>query len=301
MFSSTEFAGILLAGFLGFAYLSHNEKDWDRPFSPLRVSCLAVLSAIFVYSVYFADAVLARYSLMLALIFLGISLGIAAKVKLKKPLNQNCLDCYSGAFISLFGIIGAASIVSYQGYSCIASDVPVIDQVQVGGPAALAGIKPGDHLIEVNGKKFETWALSVSNLGALPQDKTLSVRVKTPGHEPRVATLMVSNLGGRLHDILGVEPLGLTHDVGLIGIAAQVSGLILHFSKLGVSTTLGIRYSSMFWTSATLTDFQKQCLYSLSIVWLCGLMSLARGLLLFASAYLACLGPVLAGSKVRAR
>ncbi len=72
-----------------------------------------------------------------------------------KPLHKRLVILLAGVVMNvLLGVVVSTGLVAYQGKQYFH---PVIDSVVAGKPAALAGMLPGDSIVEVDGRAITRW------------------------------------------------------------------------------------------------------------------------------------------------
>lgn len=94
----------------------------------------------------------------------------------------------AGPFVNIVFAFVAVWIASMVGVREPVDDVLVVASVVEGGPAAKAGIKPGDSLLSVDGRAMEREMAFVEYV-ALNKDKPVSVRIRRHGQD--LSTTMV--------------------------------------------------------------------------------------------------------------
>ncbi len=154
----------------------------------------------------------------------------------RKPGWQRIIVLAAGSFmhfvLALFLLFVLALAIGQENentttVSSIASCVPVSNSVLNNSanpcagktlgksPAALAGLKPGDKIVSVNGERVNSWDQLHTVLGRQRAGVPLPVVVQRDGRTVTV-TLSLAHIPGRAVPYLGVEPAVLYQRVGPI-------------------------------------------------------------------------------------
>jgi regulator of sigma E protease len=128
---------------------------------------------------------------------------------LSKPKWQRFLVFVAGPAMNLLLAIAVTAFVLYHGASAPAyeRDPAVVGRVEPGSPAARAGIRPGDEIVEVEGRRIENWEQLSMAIVPRARRETEIVLLRE-GRYVRVRLTPTARTDYEVGDI-GVEP--LTH------------------------------------------------------------------------------------------
>ncbi|MEE8437112.1 MAG: RIP metalloprotease RseP [Candidatus Neomarinimicrobiota bacterium] len=101
--------------------------------------------------------------------------------------------------LALFIFTGVAL---YTGRPVVSAE-PVISELVPDMPAKAAGLKPGDRIIEINGKAVNTWAELTEIIHALP-DQEIKLVYEQDGREAEINVLTKSSFNQETGDLMGL-------------------------------------------------------------------------------------------------
>jgi regulator of sigma E protease len=124
-----------------------------------------------------------------------------------KPVWQRFLIVLAGPATNfLFAILGFMLIFAFMGFPSTAA---VVDRVVANGPAAEAGIQPGDRVVEINGATIETFTDLLQYVRLRPEQAMDVVVERNGGRQ----TFSLTSRAETMRDEFGNEA-----KIGLIGI-----------------------------------------------------------------------------------
>lgn len=98
-----------------------------------------------------------------------------------KPVSVRMAVLFAGPLFNFLFAVLAFWAVFFSGISVI---IPVLGTIQNGTPAQIAGLKSGQEIVSVEGKKTPTWdAVKLAILHHLGEEKILNIGSKTPSAE----------------------------------------------------------------------------------------------------------------------
>lgn len=130
-----------------------------------------------------------------------------------KPVGTRLAIVSAGPIFNLLFSVVILAAVFMVGVK-VPSDSALVGSVRKDFPAETAGLKKGDAIVEIEGKKIDKWHQMAEVIHKNP-DRALSFRVKREGGE--VAELKITPKAESLKDIFGKE-----QQVGLIGIEPMI-------------------------------------------------------------------------------
>ena len=172
---------------------------------------------------------------------------------MSKPLWAKIWVLSAGVIMNtLLAFFIFSSIAYLQGTPKYSSE-PIVAELQEDRPAKIAGILPGDQIIEINNLEISTWSDMTKIIHARPE-KEINIKIKRDGKIKDFNIKTTYTLAPRD---------GRIDTLGIIGIAPYFSYQDLSFSKslsIGISRTLssfGLIISSLnmlFSGSASVSD-----------------------------------------------
>ena len=157
-----------------------------------------------------------------------------AQVFHAKPVWQRALIVLAGPFTNLF-----AAVVILAGFALVygeAQTPPVIATVQKGSPAAIAGLQPGDRILDVNGRPIESFDQIYPMVQDRPGER-LNVQVERDGGKRQFELVPAT--------VRQTDRFGNEYRIGRIGIGAAADRTIRPVSVIeapfiGVERTISI-------------------------------------------------------------
>ena len=153
-----------------------------------------------------------------------------------RPRWQRFVVYVAGPVMNAVLTIGILTILYMLGFQVEASlyDRPVVGVVEVGSPAASAGLQPGDEIVAIDGKAQATWDDAHYAIAIRP-DTTLQVRIRRGSQEIEVPVRSGASPGDRAGTI-GVNPLVR---IGLVlsGTPGEAAGLRVDDAILRIDDT----------------------------------------------------------------
>ncbi len=137
-----------------------------------------------------------------------------------RSLKEKALVVIAGP---LSNIVFASFLIYMASLIGFPALLPEVGKVLPNTPAAKAGIKPGDLIVEIDGKRIRTWDDLVSVVHNSP-DKILELKVKREG---KVISFKVYTSSKVVRSIFGEKK-----RIGLIGIVASGATAIQRYSPL---------------------------------------------------------------------
>jgi regulator of sigma E protease len=141
-----------------------------------------------------------------------------------RPRWQRILVYLAGPFMNVVLTVGVLTGLYMIGFQVEASryDAPVIGVVEPGSPAEAAGLRPGDHLVSLDGVALENWEAAQYNILIRPDDR-FPVEVERGA---RRLTLEVASTAKDAERVgaIGVHPLVRIGEV-VAGAPAEAAGL----------------------------------------------------------------------------
>ncbi|NPA15696.1 MAG: RIP metalloprotease RseP [Deferribacteres bacterium] len=137
-----------------------------------------------------------------------------------RPVREKALVVLAGPLANIvfaFFLIYSASLVGFP------SLLPEVGKVLPDTPAAQAGLKPGDLIVEINGKRIRTWDELVAIVHSNP-DRDLEVKVKRNG---KLLTFKIHTSSKVVKTIFGK-----TKKIGLIGIVASGATTVKRYNPV---------------------------------------------------------------------
>ena len=155
----------------------------------------------------------------------------------KRPIWTRLLVIAAG---SLFNVLLAFVIfwgaLLYAGYETF-PNIPVVGTVLKESSAHRQGIVPGDTILQVNGKKIETWA-DIGETTRNLETKIVPVTVSHEGNEKTVTIILQENEEGR--PIIGITPYLENHRVGMMQALSMSGERIIYLVKMMASALSGM-------------------------------------------------------------
>ncbi len=144
---------------------------------------------------------------------------------LSRPRWQRFLVYVAGPVMNLVLAVSVLSVLYVVGYAEpeILTQAPVVGALEAGGPAAAAGIEPGDLIVAIDGEKQATWEAAFYAIVIRP-DATVRVRVRRGGEEQELVVRSGSTPVEKAGTI-GVYPLTFVQEV-VKGSASEAAGLL---------------------------------------------------------------------------
>ncbi len=137
-----------------------------------------------------------------------------------RSLKEKALVVIAGPLSNIIFASFLIYVASLIGFPAL---LPEVGKVLPNTPAAKAGIKPGDLIVEIDGKRIRTWDDLVSVVHSSP-DKILELKVK---REEKVISFKVYTSSKVVRSIFGEKK-----RIGLIGIVASGATVIQRYSPL---------------------------------------------------------------------
>jgi membrane-associated protease RseP (regulator of RpoE activity) len=236
-------------------------------------SVCALIPAIYTYQQ--GDSVLSATFCWGILFFMALALGEVVRHLLtgKKHFEKSTLcSIYKGGSCAFVGMAGTACVVIYYGVACQFANNPFLYKVPDGSPAAVAGLKAGDRILEVAGKPFTLWSQTYPNL-SLDSAKPLSLplKVRTPFQEPREVEVKLASTTGSLNELLGVTPHNIPRELTFSLVEERTTESVASYLKF-YTYQLGLNKMPTRVLSTTSTEFGNGLLVSLSALWSIGIL-----------------------------
>ena len=171
----------------------------------------------------------------------------------QKPLHQRAFMIFSGPLFSfafgylIFCVMGFTTGLPEES---AAKALNVISTVMAGKPADIAGLKPGDKIVEINGKAISNWEQIVAPIRESPKIP-LSFKVNRNGSFLSMA-VTPSSVEGEVT----VDKKKVKKQIGQIGITPVPGPVILKRYSISKSIQRGTEYS-VFYVVSTLQAFTK--------------------------------------------
>jgi len=141
-----------------------------------------------------------------------------------RPRWQRFVVYLAGPVMNGVLAIGGFTALYMLGYGmdAVLTDPPVIGAVEAGSPAEVAGLRPGDQIVAIDGAPKATWEDALVAIVIRP-DRTLRIRVRRGGEEKEFPVQSTMNAEQKMGQI-GVSPLVRIGQV-LPGSPAERAGL----------------------------------------------------------------------------
>ncbi len=123
-----------------------------------------------------------------------------AKAFNKKPAWVKTLVIIAGAFMNIVTTIIILTVVM----TYVGSYTTTLDQVAVGYPADVAGIKSGDVILAVNGQSSDSWEDVVTAIST-SEDETIEISILRGTSEIVITSGLMENEEGR--KVIGITPM----------------------------------------------------------------------------------------------
>ncbi|MGA1862405.1 RIP metalloprotease RseP [Deferribacter thermophilus] len=133
------------------------------------------------------------------------------KAFMNKPVFKRFLIVFAGpAFNYLLAVLVFALIFTFG----VEKLLPIVGEIKDGMPAQIAGLKPGDKIVEIDGEKVRFWE-DIGKKIKPKAEQTVEIKVEREG---KVIILKLTPKAERIKNIFGED-----QKVGLIGIMPKES------------------------------------------------------------------------------
>ena len=235
---------------------------------------LVFLGLIIAFVAYkFQQTAIFSSAILLILLVASFITASWLKRELNGHDNDRLIDMYTGGSLVYSSIVAMAVFVTVSGYTCLAANVGQVGEVSPGSVAALAGVKAGDRILEINGNSFKDWQLPIANLPTTLESVSINLLVQSPDQAARLLTTNLVPSNQSLMSVLGVLPITLAHEMTAKLVMDETTKLLLN----GVTQFFHISNSSYFSASSSYSELQISFAATVSIMFAFGLLITSIG------------------------
>jgi membrane-associated protease RseP (regulator of RpoE activity) len=142
-----------------------------------------------------------------------------ARTYRRKPVYQRVIVTSAGSFMHfVMAFLLAFSIFVFVGQPAASTKVASTTDASI-SPAQLAGVKPGDRIIAINGVQTPTWDALTTELAKLTVGGATTVDVNRKGHDMSLTVTPVDRRSVKTSDGQGLPGTDPTKAVAFIGVS----------------------------------------------------------------------------------